>query len=111
MRNEFEFIAPVASLAESLDKAIASEQQPFMISDMGDNPTAGGAGDVTWTLHEILKRREFTKKDGPSVIYASIPGPEFVDKAVTAGEGNSVDGLAGAAVDNRYAPAKKWTTQ
>ena len=22
---------------------------------MGDNPTAGGSGDVTWTLNKILK--------------------------------------------------------
>ena len=27
---------------------------PFFISDSGDNPTAGGAGDVTWTLAELL---------------------------------------------------------
>ena len=104
VRNEFEFIAPVASLKESLDKAIASDKRPFMISDMGDNPTAGGAGDVTWTLHEILKRPEFRSEDGPSLIYASIPGPEFVEKAMQAGVGGKVDGYAGAAIDNRYAP-------
>lgn len=104
VRNKFEFIAPVASLKESLDKALASDKRPFMISDMGDNPTAGGAGDVTWTLHEILKRPEFKAVDGPSLIYASIPGPEFVEKAVQAGVGGEVDGYAGAAIDNRYAP-------
>ena len=104
VRNEFEFIAPVASLKESLDKAVASDKQPFMISDMGDNPTAGGAGDVTWTLKEILARPEFKTEKGPSLIYASIPGPELVEKAVQAGVGGKVDGHAGAAVDNRYAP-------
>jgi hypothetical protein len=31
--------------------ALANEKQPFIISDMGDNPTAGGAGDVTWTIN------------------------------------------------------------
>ena len=103
-RNEFEFIAPVASLKESLDMAVASDKHPFMISDMGDNPTAGGAGDVTWTLHEILKRPEFKSENGPSLIYASIPGPELVGKAVQAGVGRKVDGYAGAAVDDRYAP-------
>lgn len=104
VRNEFEFIAPVAPLKESLDKAIASDKHPFMISDMGDNPTAGGAGDVTWTLHEILKRPEFRSEKGPSLIYASIPGPELVEKAVRTGVGGKVDGYAGAAVDDRYAP-------
>lgn len=104
VRNEFEFIAPVASLEESLDKAVVSEKHPFMISDMGDNPTAGGAGDVTWTLTEILKRPEFKSEDGPSLIYASIPGPAFVQKAIEAGVGVEVDAYAGADIDNRYAP-------
>lgn len=104
LRNEFEFIAPTATLSESLDMAVASTKHPFIISDMGDNPTAGGAGDVTWTLTEILARPEFKSVDGPSLIYASIPGPEFVAKAIEAGIGGKVSALAGAAVDARYAP-------
>jgi microcystin degradation protein MlrC len=71
---------------------------------MGDNPTAGGAGDVSWTLTEILKRPEFKSPNGPSLIYASIPGPELVKNAIKAGIGKNVDGFAGAKVDNRYAP-------
>ena len=71
---------------------------------MGDNPTAGGAGDVTWTITEILERPEFKLADGPSLIYASIPGPEFIEKAIEAGVGGKVDAYAGAAVDNRFAP-------
>lgn len=104
VRNEFEFVAPTAPLRECLDKAIATSKKPFIISDMGDNPTAGGAGDVTWTLTEILKRPEFKTGNGPSLIYASLPGPDLVEKAIEAGVGNEVTGKAGAIVDNRYAP-------
>ena len=104
VRNEFEFVAPVASLEESLEMALSSDKKPFIISDMGDNPTAGGAGDVTWTITEILKRPEFQSEDGPSLIYASIPGAELVEKAVETGVGGQVEGTAGAAIDNRYAP-------
>jgi len=104
VRSEFVFVAPTATLDESLDMAVASDERPFIISDMGDNPTAGGAGDVTWTLHEILKRPEFGLEDGPSLIYASIPGPELVDEAVAVGVGGEVSALAGAAIDSRYAP-------
>jgi microcystin degradation protein MlrC len=107
VRSDFEFVAPVASLKECLDKAVGSKKQPFMISDMGDNPTAGGAGDVTWTLKEILARPEFKSENGPSLIYASIPGPEFVEKAIEAGVGGKVSALAGAAVDARFAPPIK----
>nr|WP_320021985.1 M81 family metallopeptidase [uncultured Draconibacterium sp.] len=102
VRNQFEFVAPVASLDECLNRAIAFKEKPFIISDMGDNPTAGGAGDVTWTLNEILQRKEFKKKNGPSLIYASIPGPDLVAKAVEAGIGETVTGMVGAEVDDRY---------
>ncbi|MEX2595245.1 MAG: M81 family metallopeptidase [Anditalea sp.] len=104
VRSEFEFIAPTASLRESLDKAVASNKHPFIISDMGDNPTAGGAGDVTWTLKEILARPEFKPENGPTLIYASIPGPELVKEAIEAGVGGKVSAYAGAAVDDRFAP-------
>ena len=103
-RNEFDFIAPTASLKESLDMAIDSETKPFMISDMGDNPTAGGAGDVTWTLKEILDRPEFKADSGPSLIYASIPSPELVEAALKVGVGAKVSAKAGAAVDDRFSP-------
>lgn len=104
VRKDFKFVGPTASLHESLDKAVASHKKPFVISDTGDNPTAGGAGDVTWTLKEILGRPEFASADGPSLIYASIPGPDFVEKAVEAGVGGHVDATAGAEIDDRYAP-------
>jgi microcystin degradation protein MlrC len=104
VRSDFKFVAPTASLSKSIEKAIASDKHPFIISDMGDNPTAGGAGDVTWTLNEILERPEFKSENGPSLIYASIPGPKFVAKAVEVGIGEKVDAYVGAAVDDRFAP-------
>lgn len=104
VRSRFTFVAPTDSLHESLNKAVASNKHPFFISDSGDNPTAGGAGDVTWTLREILIRPEFKSEKGPSLIYASIPGPEVVESAIKAGVGGKVDGYAGATVDNRFAP-------
>jgi len=104
VREDFEFVAPVASLEDCLNAAIAFEGKPFIISDMGDNPTAGGAGDVTWTLTEILKRKEFKNPNGPSLIYASIPGPELVEEALKVGVGGHVNEFAGAIIDSRFAP-------
>src|SRR5690554_1706639 len=108
VRNQFEFIAPTASLKESLDKAITSDKTPFMISDMGDNPTAGGAGDVTWTLTQILARPEFKSENGPRLIYASLPGPDLVEKASKLGVGATISAYAGAEVDDRFAPPILW---
>lgn len=104
VRNEFEFVAPTTYLEDALQQALASDKKPFIISDMGDNPTAGGAGDVTWTLHELFKRPEFSASGNKTLIYASIPGPELVKQAIEAGVGGQVDAMAGAEVDNRYAP-------
>ncbi len=109
VRNEFEFVAPVAQLDECLKMAINSPVHPFIISDMGDNPTAGGAGDVTWTLTEILKRPEFKNENGTSLTYASIPGPDLIEKAVKAGVGGTITASVGAEVDNRYAPPLELT--
>lgn len=104
VRNEFDFVAPTATLEKSLTLALKSDKKPFVISDMGDNPTAGGAGDVTWTLRELLNRPEFKTKNGPSLIYASIPGPEMIQAALDSGVGGKVKALVGAAVDDRFAP-------
>ena len=102
VRHQFGFEAPTASLEECLDVAIASHKKPFFISDMGDNPTGGGAGDVTWTLARLLKRPELMTPSGKKVIYASIPGPEMVAAAKKAGVGGHVEAMVGAMVDNRF---------
>ena len=104
VRNEFEFVAPTTTLEDALAHALESNRKPYFISDMGDNPTAGGAGDVTWTLEKLLARPEFKKPGGKRLIYAAIPGPELVAQAREVGEGGRVRCKVGAAVDNRYAP-------
>lgn len=104
VRNEFEFVAPTATFDESLALALKSDKKPFVISDMGDNPTAGGAGDVTWTIRQLLARPEFADENGPSLIYASIPGPELVAEAEKIGIGGKIEAIAGAAIDDRFAP-------
>ena len=104
VRNEFEFVAPTEPFETALKMAIKSDKKPFLLSDMGDNPTAGGAGDVTWTLNELLKADAFKQEDGKSLIYASIPGPQLIEQALKVGTGNEVEAYVGAEVDDRYAP-------
>ena len=99
----FKFVGPAGSLSECLDTALSSKARPFFISDSGDNPTAGGSGDMTWTMTQLLARPEFQNDSGPKVIYASIPGPNAVRTAVEAGIDTIVTVTAGAEVDDRYA--------
>lgn len=106
-RGGFHFVAPTGSFGECLDTALARIEdrasRPFFISDSGDNPTAGGSGDVTWGLTRLLERDEFKTADGPRVIYASVPGPDAIETAVKAGVGATVTVTAGAEVDNLHA--------
>ena len=78
-REAFQVVAPTGSLAECIDVAFRSDRRPFFVSDSGDNPMAGGAGDVTWTLSRVLARPDFQRSDGPVVIYASIPGQQAAE--------------------------------
>jgi microcystin degradation protein MlrC len=101
-RDDFAFVAPTDTFDGALDTALASTARPFFISDSGDNPTAGGAGDVSWGLTQLLARPEFTADDSPTVLYASVPGPSAIDTAVAAGVGATVTVTAGAEVDDRH---------
>ena len=111
VREEFDFVAPTTTLDDAFDKAFKylkrrTDSKPFIISDMGDNPTAGGAGDVTWTLDKILNNKNFETEE-TALIYASIPGPDLVEKALEVGIGSTVEAYIGGLVDNRYSPPLK----
>ncbi|KAN0117038.1 Microcystin LR degradation protein MlrC [Hyaloscypha variabilis] len=101
--KDFVFVAPHGSFKECLDTALASKSRPYFISDSGDNPTAGGSGDMTWGLTKLLARPEFKDPSGPTVIYASVPGSKAVHTAVEAGVGAIITVTAGAEVDNIHA--------
>lgn len=101
--QDFVFVAPTGSFAECLDTALSSSARPYFISDSGDNPTAGGSGDMTWGLTKLLARPEFKEASGPTVIYASVPGPAAIRTAVEAGIGATVTVTAGAEIDNIHA--------
>ncbi|MFD5214655.1 M81 family metallopeptidase [Microbacterium sp. NPDC058345] len=99
-REEFPFVAPTADLDGALQNALApGAARPYVISDSGDNPTAGGAGDVTWTLAQLLARPELV--DGSrTTLVASIFDAEAVAAARAAGVGATVTLTAGARVDD-----------
>jgi microcystin degradation protein MlrC len=89
-RADFAFVAPTGTFDSCVAQGLASRSRPFLISDSGDNPTAGGAGDVSWTLRKLLSYPSL------SAIYASIVDPEAV---AVARAGGDVDLLVGGKID------------
>jgi microcystin degradation protein MlrC len=106
-RDDFAFVAPAAPYEECMATALASAARPYFLSDSGDNPTAGGAGDVTWTLARLLAEPAFARRaedGGLTAIYASLPDAAAAREVAKAwaerGAGAEVDVEAGARVDD-----------
>ncbi|MCL2490460.1 MAG: M81 family metallopeptidase [Propionibacteriaceae bacterium] len=102
-RCDFCFVAPTGDLGQCVDAALASPVRPFFISDSGDNPTAGGAGDVTWALHRLVADHRLTGVTAPNTIVASIFDAAAVAACREAGVGSPVSLDAGANIDNLHA--------
>lgn len=96
-RKDFDFVAPAGSADWCIDQALAFADAPVVISDSGDNPTAGGAGDVPYFVGRLLARPEL------SAIYASIPDPAAVAACYAAGAGQEVSVAIGGKLDRVHA--------
>ncbi|WP_031466365.1 M81 family metallopeptidase [Sciscionella sediminilitoris] len=104
-RAEFAFVAPAEGLERCLETAAASTARPYFISDSGDNPTAGGAGDVSATLATLLATPSVV--DSPNgTIYAAITDPDAVAAAVAAGVGETVTVEIGGRIDTIHPPVR-----
>jgi microcystin degradation protein MlrC len=96
VRREFQFGVPAGETDEIIQMALDAPESCVFISDSGDNPTAGGVGDVTYTLGRLIDL------DVQSAVYASIPDAEAVEACHRAGVGAEVDLLVGGKLDTRY---------
>lgn len=95
-RAEFDFGVEALGIDDCIARAIKADAQPVLISDSGDNPTAGGVGDVTYFLERALALRP------PDLIYASIPDSAAVQLCLTAGIGAEVSLSLGGKLDTRH---------
>ena len=97
--DDFEFVAPVATMEECLKYGETAEA-PYFISDSGDNPGAGGADDVTVALKALLEW-EPVKSASKDVIHASIVDPAAAALCWDAGVGAEVELEVGGKIDAR----------
>ncbi len=81
--------------AEGVRQAVASNEAPVVLVEMGDNIGGGSAGDSTFILGELLKQ-------GAKGYVSEMYDPDAVQKAVAAGIGGTFDSLVGGRTDNLH---------
>ena len=92
-RNEFQFGVSAGSIDECIEWALSAPEACVFISDSGDNPTAGGAGDTTVALAALLAH------GAPSAVVASIADAPAIRTLLAAGVGAEVEVELGGKLD------------
>jgi microcystin degradation protein MlrC len=95
-RTDFTFSVPAGDADWCIATGLAATARPYFISDSGDNPTAGGAGDVAYTLQRLLAHPDLAAGRA-TAIWASAVDPDAVARCLAAGEGAAVDLAVGGA--------------
>ncbi len=97
LRRVFDFVGPTAKLDSAIETALQSKEKPFFISDTGDNPGAGGAGDLNIVLRAFIEHNQ-TKKLLKKVLFASFFDPLTIDLLYQKELAESVDIALGGKV-------------
>ncbi|WP_435893438.1 M81 family metallopeptidase [Oceaniferula spumae] len=96
-RNQFQFLSPAMDVEAAFEHLNDHDLPlPVFLSDAGDNPTAGGAGDTTEVLGKLL---EWSQADERSAIFASIPDQAAVEQCASVGVGGEVSLCLGGKLD------------
>ncbi|MDR0639664.1 MAG: M81 family metallopeptidase [Spirochaetaceae bacterium] len=94
-RGDFAFRSECYNSAEAVAAAyravLEKKERPVFISDSGDNPTAGAAGDATDLLEKILDTIDATEKLPTPLLYAGFYDAPAVAACIKAGAGAKVD--------------------
>jgi microcystin degradation protein MlrC len=95
-RAAFDFSVPAGDAGSCIANGLSRPERPFFISDSGDNPTAGGAGDASYMLERLLADRRIGSGQA-TAIWASCADPAAVAACVRAGAGAEIDLRVGGA--------------
>jgi len=96
---------PLDALTNAID-SVKNNIYPVVISDSGDNPTAGSSSDVTNFLKLILKNKEICDLN-PKLIYQSFYDKEIVDLFMTKEIGTELEIRLGAKYDKNKSSSVK----
>lgn len=97
-RHGFDFGVPTGPADWTIEEALKQDRKAVIISDSGDNPTAGGAGDVPYMTERLLAHEPFRTGE-KSAIVAAVPNAGAVKACTNAGLGNDVTVMIGGVLD------------
>jgi microcystin degradation protein MlrC len=92
-REEFGPEVETATIEESIRGAMQMAERPVVISDSGDNVTAGGAGDIPIFLDRLLAA------GATDAVVAGITDPDAVKACLQAGAGSDITLSVGGKLD------------
>ena len=98
LREDFKFGVDADTAVACIERAVSASERLIVISDSGDNPTGGGAGDVP-VMVETLLASALLAESGFKALYASMPGPSAIEACFEAGEGSEVTCQVGGELD------------
>ncbi len=93
VREQFQFGVTAGSVDECIQLARQVPAKPVVISDSGDNPTAGGAGDIPFVLERLLAL------GAEAALVAGIADEEAVHVCAQAGVGATIPLALGGKLD------------
>jgi microcystin degradation protein MlrC len=94
-RRDFVFRSEYYDSAEAISTAfravLEKRECPVFVSDSGDNPTAGAAGDATELLEKILDAMNMVEKLPTPLLYSGFYDAPAVAACIKAGVGAKLD--------------------
>jgi microcystin degradation protein MlrC len=97
-RRAFDFVAPAGSADWCIARAVELDDRSIFISDSGDNPTAGGVGDVPYMAERLLAHPTFAGGERTAIV-ASIVDPAAAAACFAAGVGHEAAVSLGGKLD------------
>lgn len=95
-RHAFRLGHETATADDAVAQAMAADVAPVMITDSGDNVTAGGAGDTTYLLQSLLAH------GAQDAVLAGLMDPVAVQACASAGLGARVSLMVGGRSDPEH---------
>ena len=104
-KDEFVIDSQTASTEDSIRIGLDAPVQPVFVSDSGDNPTAGAAGDSPMYLKSLLSNSRLQRKDdtGARILVAGIADGVAVSACGRLGIGETAKLNVGGKLDSVFA--------